>query len=250
MPVVKAMSRLPDHIVIIMDGNGRWAQRQNLPRSSGHQAGVKTTRKIVEHCARLGVRALTVYAFSSENWKRPKNEVSFLMELFVRALGSEIDKLHKNNISIKFIGEVESFPENLQQQISSATSKTADNTGLQLNIAVNYGGRRELVLAMKSIAAGVQDGTITPEQIDEHIITRHTWLENGPEPDLFIRTGGDQRLSNYLLWHLAYTELVFTNTLWPDFNGEEFDEIIADYAQRQRRFGQTGEQVMQQQGDD
>ncbi len=232
-----------------MDGNGRWAQRQNLPRSAGHQAGVKTTRHIVEHCVRLGVGALTVYAFSSENWKRPEKEVSFLMELFLRALRSEIDKLHKNNIVVRFIGEVESFPENLQHQIAAATEKTGNNTGMTLNIAVNYGGRRELVVAMRRIAELVQDGSITPDQIDDQLITRHTWLNDGVEPDLFIRTGGDHRLSNFLLWHLAYTELVFTKTLWPDFNAEELDKAIESYAQRQRRFGQTGEQIVQQEGD-
>ena len=196
------MSELPKHIVIIMDGNGRWAQQRNLPRSSGHQAGVKTTRKIVEHCARLGVSALTVYAFSSENWRRPEKEVSFLMELFLRALKSEVDKLHKNNIVVQFIGEIESFPENLQRQIIAARDKTAGNNGMRLN--------------------------------------------DGLEPDLFIRTGGDHRLSNYLLWHLAYTELVFTKTLWPDFDDSELDLAVESYMQRQRRFGQTGEQIMQQ----
>lgn len=240
------MSELPKHIVIIMDGNGRWAQQRNLPRSSGHQAGVKTTRKIVEHCARLGVSALTVYAFSSENWRRPEKEVSFLMELFLRALKSEVDKLHKNNIVVQFIGEIESFPENLQRQIIAARDKTAGNTGMRLNIAVNYGGRRELVVAMKSIAAEIDSGTITADEVTEELITKHTWLNDGIEPDLFIRTGGDHRLSNFLLWHLAYTELVFTKTLWPDFDDTELDLAIESYMQRQRRFGQTGEQIMQQ----
>ncbi len=243
------VSDLPEHIVIIMDGNGRWAQQRSLPRSSGHQAGVKATRKIVEHCARLGVGALTVYAFSSENWRRPEKEVSFLMELFLRALKNEIDKLHKNNIVVNFIGEVQSFPENLQQQIATAQAKTAGNTGMKLNIAVNYGGRRELVVAMKSIAAEVESGAITVDQIDDELITQHSWLSDGIEPDLFIRTGGDQRLSNFLLWHLAYTELVFTKTLWPDFGGDELDQAITSFAQRQRRFGQTGEQVLQQEDD-
>lgn len=243
------MSELPNHIVIIMDGNGRWAQQRSLPRSSGHQAGVKATRKIVEHCARLGIGALTVYAFSSENWRRPEKEVSFLMELFLRALKSEIDKLHKNNIIVNFIGEIESFPENLQQQIATAQAKTVNNTGMKLNIAVNYGGRRELVVAMKSIASEIEKGTITIDQIDDELITRHTWLNDGLEPDLFIRTGGDHRLSNFLLWHLAYTELVFTTTLWPDFDGDELDQAVASYSQRQRRFGQTGEQVQQQEDD-
>ncbi len=240
------MSELPKHIVVIMDGNGRWAQQRNLPRSSGHQAGVKATRKIVERCARLGISALTIYAFSSENWRRPEKEVSFLMELFLRALKSEVDKLHKNNIVVQFIGEIESFPENLQRQIIAARDKTAGNSGMRLNIAVNYGGRRELVVAMKSIAAEIANGRLSADEITEELIARHTWLNDGIEPDLFIRTGGDQRLSNFLLWHLAYTELIFTRTLWPDFDDAELDLAIESYMQRQRRFGQTGEQVMQQ----
>ena len=182
------MSELPKHIVVIMDGNGRWAQQRNLPRSSGHQAGVKATRKIVERCARLGISALTIYAFSSENWRRPEKEVSFLMELFLRALKSEVDKLHKNNIVVQFIGEIESFPENLQRQIIAARDKTAGNSGMRLNIAVNYGGRRELVVAMKSIAAEVANGTLNADEITEELIARHTWLNDGIEPDLFIRT--------------------------------------------------------------
>lgn len=226
-----------------MDGNGRWAQKRGLPRSSGHQAGVKATRTLVEQCARHGIGMLTVYAFSSENWRRPRKEVSFLMELFLRSLRSEVDSLHRNNIAVRFIGEISSFPENLQKEIAAATAKTNSNTGMVLNIAVNYGGRNELTTAFKRIAADVKAGVIEPEQIDEDLITRYTWLIDGIDPDLFIRTGGDHRLSNFLLWHLAYTELVFTPTLWPDFGAEELEIAFENFANRQRRFGQTSEQL-------
>jgi undecaprenyl diphosphate synthase len=238
------MNGLPRHIAIIMDGNGRWAQQRGLPRSSGHQAGVKATRTVVEQCARRGIDMLTVYAFSSENWGRPRKEVSFLMELFLRSLRSEVDSLHKNNIVVRFIGEVESFPDNLQQQIRIATEKTAQNTGMVLNIAVNYGGRSEMVAAIKRIAVDVKEGRVSEDQINDDLITRYSWLSEGIEPDLFIRSGGDQRLSNFLLWHIAYTELVFTSTLWPDFSAEELDGAIDNFASRQRRFGQTAEQVV------
>ena len=238
------MNGLPRHIAIIMDGNGRWAQQRGLPRSSGHQAGVKATRTVVEQCARRGIYMLTVYAFSSENWGRPRKEVSFLMELFLRSLRSEVDSLHKNNIVVRFIGEVESFPDNLQQQIRIATEKTAQNTGMVLNIAVNYGGRSEMVAAIKRIAVDVKEGRVSEDQINDDLITRYSWLSEGIEPDLFIRSGGDQRLSNFLLWHIAYTELVFTSTLWPDFSAEELDGAIDNFASRQRRFGQTAEQVV------
>ncbi len=226
-----------------MDGNGRWAQQRGKQRSAGHQAGVKATRGIVEHCARLRIDALTVYAFSSENWQRPEKEVSFLMELFVKAIRSELNKLHENNIRIQFIGELSRFAGGLLDEINIATEKTAHNTGMFLNIAVNYGGRAELVNATRAIAAKVESGELDAASITEDTVTSNTWLAACPEPDLFIRTGGEQRLSNYLLWHLAYTELAFTDTLWPDFDGEELDKIIENFSSRQRRFGQTGEQV-------
>lgn len=237
------MSALPKHVAVIMDGNGRWAQQRGLPRSSGHQAGVKATRTVVEQCARRGIEMLTIYAFSSENWKRPRKEVSFLMELFLRSLRSEVDSLHSNNIVVRFIGEVSSFPENLQAQMKSARSKTCCNTGMVLNIAVNYGGRSELVSAFKDMAEDVRQGKIQSEDINEALIKRYTWMAEGSEPDLFIRTGGDQRLSNFLLWHLAYTELVFTPTLWPDFDAEALELALSNYGNRQRRFGQISEQI-------
>jgi len=226
-----------------MDGNGRWARQRGKPRSAGHQSGVKATRNIVEHCARLRIDALTIYAFSSENWRRPDTEVSFLMELFVKAIRSELNKLHENNIRVRFIGELSRFPAGLLGEINTASERTANNSGMKLNIAVNYGGRSELTSAMTQIARKVAAGEIDPDSITEDTVAQHTWLADCPEPDLFVRTGGEQRLSNYLLWHLAYTELAFTDTLWPDFGGEELDRIIEEFANRQRRFGQTGEQV-------
>lgn len=237
------MDNLPKHIAIIMDGNGRWARQRGKPRSAGHQSGVKATRNIVEHCARLRIDALTIYAFSSENWRRPDTEVSFLMELFVKAIRSELNKLHENNIRVRFIGELSRFPAGLLGEINTASERTANNSGMKLNIAVNYGGRSELTSAMTQIARKVAAGEIDPDSITEDTVAQHTWLADCPEPDLFVRTGGEQRLSNYLLWHLAYTELAFTDTLWPDFGGEELDRIIEEFAHRQRRFGQTGEQV-------
>jgi undecaprenyl diphosphate synthase len=237
------VSTLPKHVAVIMDGNGRWAQMRGLPRSSGHQAGVKATRTLVEQCARRGIGMLTVYAFSSENWRRPRKEVSFLMELFLRALRSEVDNLHRNNIAVRFVGEITSFPEPLQEQMVLATRKTGDNTGMVLNIAVNYGGRSEMVSAFRHIARQIQEGELQPEDVEEAHITGASWLADGVDPDLFIRTGGDHRLSNFLLWHLAYTELVFTPTLWPDFDADELEVALDNYARRQRRFGQTGEQV-------
>ena len=237
------MDNLPKHIAIIMDGNGRWARQRGKPRSAGHQSGVKATRNIVEHCARLRIDALTIYAFSSENWRRPDTEVSFLMELFVKAIRSELNKLHENNIRVRFIGELSRFPSGLLGEINTASERTANNSGMKLNIAVNYGGRSELTSAMTQIARKVAAGEIDPDSITEDTVAQHTWLADCPEPDLFVRTGGEQRLSNYLLWHLAYTELAFTDTLWPDFGGEELDRIIEEFAHRQRRFGQTGEQV-------
>lgn len=237
------MDNLPKHIAIIMDGNGRWARQRGKPRSAGHQSGVKATRNIVEHCARLRIDALTIYAFSSENWRRPDTEVSFLMELFVKAIRSELNKLHENNIRVRFIGELSRFPAGLLGEINTASERTANNSGMKLNIAVNYGGRSELTSAMTQIARKVAAGEIDPDSITEDTVAQHTWLADCPEPDLFVRTGGEQRLSNYLLWHLAYTELAFTDTLWPDFSGDELDRIIEEFANRQRRFGQTGEQV-------
>lgn len=239
-------SNYPRHIAIIMDGNGRWAHQRGGPRAQGHQAGFRTTRDIVEVCGRLQIESLTLFAFSSENWKRPETEVGFLLDLFLRALKSEVANLHKNGVRIHFIGERSAFSEKLQIQMSSAEEKTKDNTGLKLAIAVNYGGRWDIVNATRKIAEQVSKGKLDIESIDQDLFGKHVSLSQFSEPDLFIRTGGEKRISNYLLWHLAYTELYFTDVLWPDFNENELRQALEFFAGRQRRFGKTGEQVVDQ----
>jgi undecaprenyl diphosphate synthase len=235
----------PGHVVIVMDGNGRWAKKRFLPRTAGHHAGVKATRKVVEFCVAEKITALTLFAFSSENWNRPEQEVSSLMELFVSTLQSEVDALHKQQIRIRFIGDCSAFSETLQGKIRHAVDLTAENTGLQLNIAVNYGGRWDIANACKQITARVLAGEIAEQDIDAELVNSHVCLAGLPAPDLFIRTGGEQRISNFLIWQLAYTELYFSDVLWPDFNKDEFDRAINWYAGRQRRFGKTGDQVEQ-----
>lgn len=233
----------PSHVAIIMDGNGRWARHRGRPRAAGHQAGFRATRAIVEAAARRGIGALTLFAFSSENWRRPQTEVGLLMDLFLRALRSEVDKLHENGVRIRFIGERSAFQAKLQQQMESAERRTDANDGLELAIAVNYGGRWDIVSAARSVAREVAAGTLDADAIDVDTFSRHVSLSGVSDPDLFIRTGGEQRISNYLLWHLAYTELYFTDVLWPDFGDAELGVALEFYAGRQRRFGRTGEQV-------
>jgi undecaprenyl diphosphate synthase len=235
---------IPRHIAIIMDGNGRWAQKRFMPRAVGHKAGVKAVRKIVEHCVREGVEVLTLFAFSSENWRRPSEEVSLLMELFMVTLQAEIDKLHQNNIRLRFIGDRSRFPEALQKKMAEGEAQTHDNTALTVVIAVNYGGRWDLCQAFRAVNQKILTGELKPQDIDENLITRHLSTADLPEPDLFIRTGGEQRVSNFLLWQLAYTELYFTDTLWPDFDQKSLEEAILSFKGRQRRFGHTGEQVL------
>ncbi len=233
----------PRHVAIIMDGNGRWAKKRGRPRAAGHQAGFRTTRDIVEVCARQQIDALTLFAFSSENWKRPETEVGLLMDLFLRALKSEVSKLKENNVSIRFIGERSAFGEKLQHEMNYAEELTKDNDGLKLSIAVNYGGRWDIVNAAKQIARKAKDGSLDPEAVDSDLFSQYVSLSDIGEPDLFIRTGGEKRISNYLLWHLAYTELYFTDVLWPDFSDSELANAIEFFSGRQRRFGRTGEQV-------
>ncbi len=236
-------SNKPRHIAIIMDGNGRWAQKRLLPRAMGHRAGVKTVRKIVEYCASEEIEVLTLFAFSSENWRRPKEEVSLLMNLFFSTLQTEIDRLDRNNVRIHFIGDRSAFSEKLQNKINQGENQTRDNDGLNLVIAVNYGGRWDITTAMKSIAESIKQGELQVSDINEEIIRGRLSIADLPEPDLFIRTGGEKRISNFLLWHLAYTELYFTSELWPDFDKESMSKAIEDFSTRQRRFGHTGEQI-------
>lgn len=238
---------VPRHIAVVMDGNGRWANKRHLPRAAGHKAGVSATRKIVENCAKNNIQALTIFAFSSENWNRPEAEVSSLMALFITTISAEVKKLHKKNVRVKFIGDRSRFSEKLQGSINESESLTVDNTGLQLNIAANYGGRWDVVNACKSMLAEIQDGRKSLQDIDENLFSSFVSIGDIPEPDLFIRTGGDQRISNFLIWQLAYTELYFVDTLWPDFSDEHFHTALSWFAGRQRRFGKTGQQIIEDQ---
>ena len=234
----------PRHIAIIMDGNGRWAQRKYMPRAMGHKAGVSTVRAIVDYCARQEIEVLTLFAFSSENWRRPKDEVSMLMDLFIATLQKEVDKLDRNGIRLRFIGDRAAFSEQLQNKITLAETQTQHNTGLTLVVAANYGGRWDMTQAFRKISDKIEKGELKSQDISEKLINAHLCVADLPEPDLFIRTGGEQRVSNFLLWQLAYTELYFTPTLWPDFDQEALVEAIKSFKGRQRRFGHTGEQVL------
>jgi undecaprenyl diphosphate synthase len=226
-----------------MDGNGRWAQRRALPRHLGHRAGAKAVRTTVEGCARRGIEALTIFAFSSENWQRPQDEVTRLMELFVESIDKEIDELHRNGIRVRFIGELSRLRAGLHAKIVAAESRTAGNQRMTLFIAVSYGGRWDIVAAARKLAARAVAGEIEPAAIDEALFADQLQLAGAPEPDLFIRTGGEQRISNFLLWNLAYSELYFCDTLWPDFDDAALDAALRFYASRQRRFGLTEVQV-------
>jgi len=238
-----ANDNIPSHIAVIMDGNGRWARRRALPRHAGHRSGVGSVRKIVELAANKGVKYLTLFAFSSENWARPRDEVSKLMSLFVEALQREVDELHRNDVRLEFIGAREQLQPGLIEKIAAAEEQTARNTGLRLIVAVAYGGRWDIVRATQSLAGKVAAGELDVSNIDDEALAAELQLAGVPDPDLLIRTGGEQRISNFLLWNLAYAELYFCDTLWPDFGDRDFDEALAFYAVRQRRYGHTGEQV-------
>lgn len=237
------LSAYPQHIAIIMDGNGRWAKKRFLPRFMGHIAGVKTVKRVVEYCDTKQIKVLTLFAFSSENWRRPKDEVAKLMDLFVGTLDKEINRLDKKNVRLIFIGERAAFSEKMQQQMSASELQTEKNTGLTLVIAANYGGHRDITLAVQEIAKQVKDGDLQPEEINEDLIAAQLSIPDLPEPDLFIRTGGEKRVSNFLLWQLAYTEFHFTDKFWPDINAEAMQGAIDDFLTRQRRFGRTSEQI-------
>ena len=234
---------IPAHVAIVMDGNGRWAEKKSRPRTFGHQAGLKALRKIVERCGDSGIKELTVFAFSSENWNRPEKEVSRLMDLFLRALDREAKELHENKVKIRFIGDLTAFSSEMQQKMDKAMSQTAGNQRMTLNVAANYGGRWDIVNAARKTAKAVASGDIALEQIDEDYFAGQVMLANSSDPDLFIRTGGEMRISNFLLWQCAYTEFFFTPVLWPDFSPEVFEQAVAAYQSRQRRFGLTGEQI-------
>jgi len=234
---------IPRHVAIIMDGNGRWAQKRHQPRIMGHRAGVEAVRGMVTACAKTGIEVLTLFAFSSENWRRPKKEVGLLMELFMTALGREVKRMHKNNVRLRVIGDVEGFSKPLQKRIAEAETLTGENTGLTVVVAANYGGRWDVTQAAKRLASQVQSGEITVEEITPERMSDNMSLADLPEPDLFIRTGGESRVSNFLLWQLAYTEFYFSDILWPDFDDDALNDAIVSFASRQRRFGRTSQQV-------
>jgi|SRR5690554_220836 len=239
---VEADSR-PRHVAIIMDGNNRWAKARRLTGVAGHKAGVDAVKAVVETCARQGVEVLTLFAFSSENWRRPQDEVTALMRLFLMALEREVRKLHRNNIRLMLIGDRAAFPQTIQEHMEKAETLTRDNTAMTLVIAANYGGHWDLTQATRQIAEKVRAGTLQPSDVTDDLIQQHLSIGTLPMPDLLIRTGGEQRISNFLLWHLAYTEFYFTDLFWPDFKTEQMQEALAAYAGRKRRFGQTDDQI-------
>ena len=236
-------NRLPNHIAIIMDGNGRWAQEKGEDRLFGHLHGVESVRNIVEGAAELGIKYLTLYAFSTENWDRPEYEVTGLMELLIDTIKKEVPTLNKNNIKLHVIGDINMLPVNARNELAEALAETASNTGLNLVMALSYSSRWELVNAVKNIAKEVSAGTLDPEKITQQTLQEHLSTSNFPDPELMIRTSGEFRISNFLLYQLAYSELYFTETRWPDFRKENLYEAILDFQQRERRFGKTGEQV-------
>lgn len=239
---VAAGSR-PRHVAIIMDGNNRWAKARRLKGVAGHKAGVKAVRSVVETCAREGVEVLTLFAFSSENWRRPEDEVSALMRLFLFALEREVKKLHRNDICLRIIGDRSAFSANLQEHMNRAEELTRDNTRMTLVIAANYGGHWDITQASRKVAEKVRKGELAPSDITDDLIQQHLSIGDLPMPDLMIRTAGEQRISNFMLWHLAYTELYFSPVYWPDFREQEMSQALQAYAGRKRRFGQTDDQI-------
>ncbi|HWG10232.1 MAG TPA: polyprenyl diphosphate synthase [Rhodanobacteraceae bacterium] len=235
--------RIPRHVAIVMDGNGRWARRRAQPRSLGHRAGQKAVREAVEFCLRRKIESLTLFAFSSENWKRPDEEVGALMDLFLRALDKEIDELHGNEVRVRFVGALSMFNEALRSRMLGAMEKTRDNRALDLNVCVNYGGRWDIAQAARQVAEAVRDGELDPASIDETTLAPYLSLAEQPAVDLLIRTGGEHRISNFLLWQIAYAELYFTDVLWPDVDQDELARAVDDFARRERRFGTTGAQI-------
>ncbi|MGB5441100.1 MAG: polyprenyl diphosphate synthase [Gammaproteobacteria bacterium] len=242
------INSLPRHIAIIMDGNGRWARSRMLPRPVGHREGVKSVRRVVGACLDKGIRALTLFAFSSENWRRPTDEVSLIMDLFVHTLKKEVDSLDRNGVRLRFIGDRDALSNNLRSLIEESEEQTSANTQLDLVIAANYGGQWDITRAFKILVGRIQSGELQAEDITADVIADELSISDLPLPDLFIRTGGEQRISNFLLWQLAYTELYFTEVLWPAFDERQLDEALSWYASRQRRFGRTGDQVEQLKG--
>ena len=237
------LNKLPNHIAIIMDGNGRWAKQKGFMRAFGHENGTKSVRESVEACAEIGIKHLTLYAFSTENWKRPKLEVQTLMKLLTKALKKEIKTLQDNGIKLNAIGSIQDLPKNTLNELEFVLEKTKNNTQMTLNLALSYGSREEIVNVIKEISLKVKNNIISSENIDESIINKHLYTQNLPDVDLLIRTSGEQRISNFLLWQIAYAELYFTEVLWPDFKKQHLIEAIKNYQNRERRFGKTSEQL-------
>ncbi len=235
--------KLPQHVSVIMDGNGRWAKQKGLLRALGHKEGTKAVRDVVEGSAEIGIKNLTLYAFSTENWNRPKREVDTLMRLLVNSLKKEMKTLTENDIRLNAIGNISSLPSKAQKELNEVIDKTRNNSRMTLTLALSYGSREEIVSAVRSISEKVKNGTISPEAVDESIINQHLYTQNLPDVDLLVRTSGEQRISNFLLWQIAYAELYFTNILWPDFRREDLFEAIYNYQTRERRFGKTSEQI-------
>jgi len=234
---------LPQHLAIIMDGNGRWAKKQGMLRAFGHEKGTKSVKTTVETCAKLGIENLTLYAFSTENWNRPKLEVDTLMKLLIKSLKKELATLVKNNIRLNSIGNLENLPKSVQKELLEVIEKTKDNTRMTLTLALSYGSREEIINAVKKIATKVKNNIISIDSIDESILNNHLYTHNLPDVDLVIRTSGEHRISNFLLWQIAYAEFYFTDVLWPDFSEENLYEAIISYQKRERRFGKTSEQI-------
>ena len=234
---------IPNHIAIIMDGNGRWAKKRNKSRDYGHKEGKKSVKKIVKACAKLGIKNLTLFAFSTENWNRPRLEIDFLMKLLLTSLNEELETLTKNNIRFKTIGNLENLPKKLASYLIKVTEKTQNNSRMTLTIALSYGARKEIVDAMQAIGDKVKNNLISSKNIDESVINQHLYTHYLPDVDLLIRTSGEKRVSNFLLWQIAYAELYFTEKLWPDFSKEDLYEAIVNYQQRERRFGKTSKQI-------
>ena len=246
--MLRSTGEIPRHIAIIMDGNGRWAKKRGMPRIAGHSEGVESVRDTVEACGQLGVQFLTLYAFSTENWKRPAEEVSLLMRLLLKALKDETDRLHQNNVRLQAIGDITALPWEVQEELSEDSQRTKNNTGLTLSLALSYSGRWDITQAIRKIAADVKSGKISDSDITDQLISHHLSTASIPDPDLLIRTSGEFRISNFLLWQLAYTEIVITEKHWPAFRRDELYVAIGDYQRRERRFGMVSEQLQNSDG--
>lgn len=229
--------RIPTHVAIIMDGNGRWAKERSLPRLAGHNAGMSALKEIVKHSSVLGIKHLTVYAFSTENWKRPEDEVGGIFKILIYYVNKELQELHNNNVKVNILGDYEKLPKDAVNKLEEALEKTKNNTGLKFHIALNYGSRKEIVRSTKKIAKRIKEGSLSPEEITTEILTNNMYTAGIPDPDLVIRTGGERRLSNFLLWQTAYSEFVFTDVFWPDFTPQCFEDAITEFQSRIRRFG-------------